>query len=192
MQQTHKKINKWKRLELKWFHDYSLFDDVTEDAKKCVFLRGSYYTKKSRIAVITEASWHKFQFSDNYNYILFTEFAWQETAKEHYGLWVKLPPAHLSTTVYCNKLRTNKMHNLKKKKEQSLPTLKMIDFCKNKCSVFILIYVNWQLTPHTACYLQTEKNALYSGLPIQSFVSLITVLLFLSLVGNRDLSIKQE
>ena len=44
MQQTHKKINKWKRVELKWFHDSTLFDDATADTKKGVL--------KSQIAVI--------------------------------------------------------------------------------------------------------------------------------------------
>ena len=35
------------------------------------------------------------------------------------------------------------------------------------------------------CYLQTEKNALYCGLPIQSFVNYCNVI---PLVGNRELS----
>ena len=53
-------------------------------------------------------------------------------------------------------------------------------------------YYLW-LTPRTACYLQTEKNALYSIVFCQYKVLLIDYCnAILSLVGNRDLSIKQE
>ena len=37
-------------MELKWFHDFTLFDDATADTKKRVF--------KLLIAVIIQASWH--------------------------------------------------------------------------------------------------------------------------------------
>ena len=50
MQQTHKKEINEKKIELKWFHDSTLFDDATADTKKGVF--------KSQIAVIIQASWH--------------------------------------------------------------------------------------------------------------------------------------
>ena len=45
-----------------------------------------------------------------------------------FGLRVKLPPAHLSTTVYCNKLRPNEMHNLQKHTNNSRLHPKMIGF----------------------------------------------------------------
>ena len=73
--------------------------------------------------------------------------------------------------------------------KQSPPTPRNNWFLKKYVLPYI-IYVNRQLTPQTACYFQTEKNALYCGLPIQSFVYLIVVPL--SLVGNLSVSINQE
>ena len=37
MQETHKKINKWKKSGFTWFYNFILFDDVTADAKKNAF-----------------------------------------------------------------------------------------------------------------------------------------------------------
>ena len=79
--------------------------DATADTKKRVF--------KSQIAVIIQASWHN-------NISIFVKLVTfyspsclgQETAKGPFGLRVKLPPPSLSTTVYCNKLRTNERHDL--------------------------------------------------------------------------------
>ena len=44
------------KIELKWFLNFSLFDDATADTKKSVFHVGR--TRKSQIAAIIEASLH--------------------------------------------------------------------------------------------------------------------------------------
>ena len=67
MQQTHKKINKWKRIELKWFQGSTLFDDATADTKK----------RDRRLPLLfKQAGIIIFQFSNNYSYILFTKLPW--------------------------------------------------------------------------------------------------------------------
>ena len=43
-------------MELKWFHDFTLYDDATADSKKGVFCVG--HKRKSQIAVIIQATWH--------------------------------------------------------------------------------------------------------------------------------------
>ena len=43
-------------MELKWFHDFTLFDDATADTKKLIFSRS--HRRKSQIAVIIQATWH--------------------------------------------------------------------------------------------------------------------------------------
>ena len=73
-----------------------------------------------------------------------------------------------SATVYCNKLRTNEMH--KSQKHTNNPRLhpKTIGFRKNK--FYLLLFM---LIKTTYCLLSSnrKKNALFCGLPIQSFVN---------------------
>ena len=43
-------------MELKWFHDFTLFDDATADTKSSFFHVG--HRRKSQIAIIIQATWH--------------------------------------------------------------------------------------------------------------------------------------
>ena len=83
-----------------------------------------------------------FQFSNNYTNILFTKLPWSGDSEGRFGLRVKLPPAHLSATVCCDKLRTNQRHNSQNIQTTPAYTRKRLVFEKISAPLKKNIFVN--------------------------------------------------